>query len=336
LAEVSLIHQEDLFKKIAAFREALENRNDVLSLAKELYDILIKPISRELQKAETQTLMISLDGQLRYIPIAALHDGKKWLAEKYALAVYTEAARGNLQDVRTLGKWEAAAMGVTQGHSDFAALPAVRGELKSIVREAGAATGILEGTILLDEAFTESAFADALRNFPIVHVASHFRFEPGTIADSFLLLGDGEHLTLEDMRTGYYGFGNVNQLTLSACNTAMGSEEWMGVEVEGLGAEVQIQGAKSVVATLWNVADDSTGLFMSRFYTLLQDDGVTKAEALRQAQLYFIEGQTGGAQGGDRDRAVVSPYNETGIPPALEGYRHPYFWAPFILMGNWL
>jgi CHAT domain-containing protein len=188
----------------------------------------------------------------------------------------------------------------------------------------------------LNKDFTKDAFTEALDEYPIVHIASHFRLKPGTIADSFLLLGNGEPLTLEDMNVSDYSFDKVDQLTLSACNTAIGSEEWGGREVEGMGVLAQKRGTKSVVATLWNVADDSTGLFMSRFYTLLQKADVTKAEALRLAQLYFIEGQAGGAQGGNRGRAVIAPDNEIGIPPALEGYRHPYFWAPFILMGNWL
>ncbi|MDR2528628.1 MAG: tetratricopeptide repeat protein, partial [Synergistaceae bacterium] len=275
IARESRISREALFKKILAFREDLENQRNVLPVAKELYDILIAPVADDLEKADAKTLMLSLDGQLRYIPLAALHDGDKWLAEKYALVVYTEAAKDKLKDKRTVSEWEAAAMGVTKKHPDFNALPAVKAELGSIIRGEGRESGI-PGTVLLDEDFTESAFSDALDyGTPVVHVASHFRFKPGTVKDSFLLLGDGKHLTLEDIHNGTFAFENVEQLTFSACNTAMGSGESAGREVEGLGVLAQKRGAKSVTATLWGVADHSTGIFMTRFYTLLQQEGVT-------------------------------------------------------------
>ena len=133
-----------------------------------------------------------------------------------------------------------------------------------------------------------------------------------------------------------HAFSQVDQLTLSACNTALGSKEWGGREVEGLGVLAQKRGTKSVMATLWNVADSSTGIFMPRFYTLLRE-GCTKAEALRGAQVYFIEGKAAPEDGNDnRGRAVVLTDESEETPPTLEGYRHPYFWASFILMGNWL
>jgi tetratricopeptide (TPR) repeat protein len=120
------IPKEDLFKKILDFRERLENRGDALPTAKELYGILIAPIEEDLKEAGARTLMFSLDGQLRYVPMAALHDGEKWLAEKYTVAVYTEAARDKLIFERDAPRWRAAAMGTTEEHPGFAALPAVR------------------------------------------------------------------------------------------------------------------------------------------------------------------------------------------------------------------
>jgi tetratricopeptide (TPR) repeat protein len=324
MAVASTVSQSDIFKKILAFREDLENRRDVLPMAKELYDILIAPIARYLKETGAQTLMISLDGPLRYIPIAALHDGEGWLTEKYAIAIYTEAAKDKLIYRRDMAEWKAAAMGTTEEHPGFIALPAVKSELESIIDS-------IPGKILLNDDFTERAFSDALDDgFPVVHIASHFKFRPGTVRDSFLLLGTGDPLTLEDMRTGDFRFENVDQLTLSACCTAMGSGEWGGREVEGFGALAQTCGTKSIIATLWNVEDSSTGIFMSRFYNLIQQDGFTKAEAVRQAQCYFIKG-----------KVPIAPPMESAeyaevMPPDLKGYRHPYFWAPFILMGNWL
>ncbi|MDR1508142.1 MAG: tetratricopeptide repeat protein [Synergistaceae bacterium] len=344
LSYESPVSQNELSRKIRDFGECLKGpSSDPYPLAKELYDILIAPMAKDLEKAKAQTLMFYLDGPLRYIPIAALHDGEKWLAEKYALAVYTEAARDKLKDRHKVKEWEASAFGVTKEHEGFDPLPAVRGELESIIRGgSGAENTGLPGDIMLDEEFDETAFADALyEGIPVVHVASHFSFNTGTVADSFLLLGDGKHLSLEEIQDGNYRFDKVDHVTLSACETALGSGKGDGREVEGLGAVVQNQGAKSVMATLWSVADQSTGIFMARFYTLLQQEGMTKAEAMRRTQAEFIDGRiekteayatvmrgkTGTAEniGGTR-----------GESPQYRGYSHPYFWAPFILMGNWL
>ncbi|MDR2528482.1 MAG: CHAT domain-containing protein [Synergistaceae bacterium] len=342
LSRESKVPRAELYKKITAFREALEGRGDILPAARELYDIIIAPIAKDLEQAKARTLMFSLDGQLRYIPIAALYDGEKWLAEKYAVVVYTEAAKDKLTKKTDIEMWELAGLGVTAGHPGFDPLPAVRGELEAIVREEGSAAGI-PGVIYMDEKFVRSTLSEVLDDgTPVVHVASHFSFNPGTVADSFLLLGDGDHLTLEDINTGAFTFKKVDQLTFSACNTAMGAgnREGAGREVEGLGVLAQKRGAKSVMATLWGVADNSTGIFMSRFYTLLLRPGMTKAEALRQTQVEFIEGKLnennvppalrGSAVSSERDDARPSPSK------AFPGYRHPFYWAPFILMGNWL
>ena len=147
------------------------------------------------------------------------------------------------------------------------------------------------------------------RNFPLMHVASHFRFSPGTEVNSFLLLGDGEHLTLGDIRTQNYRFDNVDLLTLSACDTGLGGgRDEQGKEIEGFGVIAQQQGAKAVLATLWPVVDESTATLMADMYRRRQSDSLTKIEALRQSQLALM---------------------------LRTKYSHPYYWAPFILMGNW-
>jgi CHAT domain-containing protein len=133
---------------------------------------------------------------------------------------------------------------------------------------------------------------------------------------SFLLLGDGSRLSLREVRESNYSFSDVDLVTLSACDTAsFGGRDATGREVEGLGAMLQKQGARSVVATLWPVSDESTGVFMREFYRLREQERLTKAEALRRAQLAFIHGTTRSAGGRE--------------------YAHPFHWAPFILMGNW-
>ena len=168
----------------------------------------------------------------------------------------------------------------------------------------------MPGEVYLDEAFTAARLREvSQRKFPLMHVASHFRFSPGTEANSFLLLGDGERLTLGDIRTKNYRFDNVDLLTLSACDTGLGGgRDEQGKEIEGFGVIAQQQGAKAVLATLWPVADESTAILMAELYRRRQSDSLTKIEALRRSQLTMAQ----------RNR-----------------FGHPYYWAPFILMGNW-
>ena len=111
-------------------------------------------------------------------------------------------------------------------------------------------------------------------------------------------------------------------------------------------ALAQDQGAKGVLATLWPVADRSTGELMKHFYRLHADQsGMTKAEALRQAQLLFLRGQSiaGTLEDTTRGMRVRQVDTEADIgdkdPFTADGknpYTHPFYWAPFILMGNWL
>jgi CHAT domain-containing protein len=135
--------------------------------------------------------------------------------------------------------------------------------------------------------------------------------------DSFLLMGDGSRLTLDQIRNSGY-FPDTELLTLSACETAMGSSG-QGTEIEGFGALAMGQGVHAVIATLWPVYDESTALLMKEFYRLKEEKKLPKVEALRQAQLSLLNG-------------TIKPQPQA---ERQESYAHPYFWAPFILMGNW-
>ncbi|GFK92245.1 Photosystem I assembly protein Ycf3 [Fundidesulfovibrio magnetotacticus] len=375
IARESPVKAADLNALVGRFRQTLDNpRQDPRPLGRELYGHLIAPLRADLEQAGARTLMVSLDGALRYIPMAALHDGEQWLAQRYATVVYTEVASKNLKD-RPSQEWTLSGLGLTRGVEGFSPLPAVRGELEAVSRA-------ISGQVKLDEQFTEAALGQAVVASPVLHIASHFQFRPGTEQDSFLLLGDGNRLTLDRLRL--LDFNEVNVLTLSACETAVGGTGKMGDgrEVESFGAMAQRQGAKGVLATLWSVADESTGRLMSRFYALKEKQGLDKAQALRRAQLEFIEGAGEGAgarvpapAGGqaavhapvqaleptavptgeqaaaqapaaDREDAGCgqaiqakgqSPSRAGDAPPAgdFPGYSHPFYWAPFILMGNW-
>ena len=275
--------------------------------ARQLYEWLIKPIAADLEQAKATVLMVSLDGVLRYAPLAALVDGEQYLAQKYAVVMYTEAAKANLKD-KSGAELRIAGLGLSQKIREFAPLPAVENELETIVRrDENDENGVIDGIVKLNQAFTADAFSSALdEGYPLLHIASHFAFNPGTEQSSYLLLGDGNTLTLGQIRESY-DFNGLDLITLSACETAMGTNA-KGKEIEGFGALAQRQGAKGVIATLWAVYDDSTGLFMQRFYQL-RKEGLDKARAMQKTQQEFLK----------------------------EGaYRHPYYWAPFILMGNWL
>jgi CHAT domain-containing protein len=138
--------------------------------------------------------------------------------------------------------------------------------------------------------------------------------------------GKGYHLSLADLRDDpRMNFAGVELLTLSSCQTAMGSKVETGRDVDSLGIVGQMKGAKAVLATLWKVDDASVGILMEAFYRLwTTKQGMTKSEALRQAQLTLLRGATGTDSGSTSSSASkTAPYS------------NPYYWAPFILIGNW-
>ncbi|MBI3068431.1 MAG: CHAT domain-containing protein [Betaproteobacteria bacterium] len=338
IAREAKVGQRELNRKIEQFRRVLQNpRSNALPVAQELYSLLIGPVAEDLRQAKAQTLMISLDGALRYIPLAALHDGKGYMVESYRLAIFTEAAKDKLKDTPQ-ASWRLVGLGLTRQVEGFSPLPAVRQELEGIIRAGD--RGVLPGEVHFDEAFTAGRMRDALdKAYPVLHVASHFVFQPGTESNSFLLLGDGSRLTLREMKENDFDFRNVDLITLSACDTAVGGgRDANGQEIEGFGALAQRQGARGVIATLWPVADASTGLLMQNLYRVREQQNLTKAEALRQAQIAFIRGgQATGASVAERG-AVRADTRAAGTTSADSSrpYAHPYYWAPFILMGNWL
>jgi CHAT domain-containing protein/tetratricopeptide (TPR) repeat protein len=323
------IKADELRKKVAEFREALTDpKSNPVPKAQELYRILIGPVEKDLEGAKAETLMWALDDVLRYLPMAALHDGHEYLVEKYRNTVFTPASVPSLAEHANISVWQGLGMGVSKSYGGFSALPAVPEELHRIIREKSGNTGsgILPGQVMLDETFTAENIEKALeKRFPLVHIASHFDFAPGSDTDSFLLLGgkdqQGGHLTLGEIRKDpRFNFTDVELLTLSACNTAVNGAAGDGREVDGLGYVAQDKGARAVVASLWGVYDSSTGLLMQEFYKQwTTHEDIPKAEALRQAQLHLLRGTAGGSQ---KQSVQVT-------------YAHPYYWAPFILIGNW-
>jgi CHAT domain-containing protein/Tfp pilus assembly protein PilF len=340
------VGEKEINRAVQELLSALRNPHlDPRPAAERLYAVLIEPVAVDLEQTKTRTLMLSLDGTLRYLPFAALYDGHRYLVERYATTIFNEAAPERLIHERR-PNWQAAGLGLTLGHEGgFPPLPGVRLELESIVRQRGQTHGILDGVIYLDSAFTEQSLGDALSaGYPVLHVASHFHFSPaGGEGDSFLLLGDGTELTLADLRHRFR-LSKVDLLALSACETAVGSgwgRTQNGREVEGMATEAQNLGAMSVLASLWPVADQSTALIMEAFYAGHEHSGLSKADALRQAQRSMMQASAAASESERGAFRIPSQHADSAEVPAFVAdaahpFAHPYYWAPFVLMGNWL
>lgn len=329
------IEQEDLLEVVLPSVSA-NPKIDPKPAALAAYKLMLAPIAGVLQKAKVEALVVTLNGALRYLPVASLYDGAKYLIENYDVAIYNNLGDNNLLE-KDSKEWRVSAMGVTRPIGAFPALPGVRDEIEGIVKQEG--SGGLHGVIYLDQNFTKSALVESSKNgYGALHIASHFVFSPGTEANSFLLLGDGTQLTLGDLRMENISFKDVDLVTLSACETgAGGGISGDGKEIDGLSGVLQHKGARAVIATLWPVADKSTSILMRNMYRRKSADNLTKAEALRSAQLDLLYGNHESVK-------PISVYatNVSSPPSAItyktdpnRPYAHPFYWAPFILMGNW-
>lgn len=317
---------------------------DPRPLGKKLYDAILKPIEPALQEAKAQTILWSLGGTLRYVPMASLWDGEHYLVERYQSVVFTRADKERMTRADS-PIWVGAGFGTSKKQSvhlagntiDFSGLPGVSQEL-GIIFNSGAKGGIPKGEVFINRKFTKESFLGIARHhYALVHVASHFSFRPGDDTQSFLVLGDGTALTLSEMKQQPRLFEGVELLTLSACDTAALRPDAMGREVDAFAESAQRLGAGAVMATLWTVADESTPILMREFYSARQNgESLSKAHALQQAQLALLNGNPGG---GTRKRGAEIAYaKQNDATPfevdAKKPFAHPYYWAPFILIGN--
>ena len=339
------IASSELASRIMAFRSVLDNpAKDAVPAARALYDVLWKPIAADIARLGAVNVMLSLDGPVRYIPMGALHDGKDWLASRYNLSLFMPAALGKIAQ-KPSPVWNVFTAGVSKSRSvddgfgtqvDFSPLPGVSREVSrigSVMRSGGAPC--------LDDSFTLDAFKLGLLSQPrVVHLASHFQFNPGSESKSFLLTGKGDVLRVSDTRVlTPVAFRSVELLTLSACQTGMSTEKADGSEVEGISGILQRKGAAAVLSTLWPVADESTEAFMSSFYALRsKSPGVTKVQCLRQIQVAMIQGQLAPGTGNKAaSRAGATRSTAKVVTQSKQRtWSHPYYWAPFILQGNWM
>ena len=290
-------------QEVARLRRLVEKRttNEYLAPSRQLYDWMIRPLEKVLDGASIATLIIVPDEVFRTIPLAALNDGKRFLIERYALAVTPGLS---LMDPRPLPRQNVSVLlgGLTEAVQGFRPLPRVAQEVADIRTH-------YDANLLENEQFLTASVGAALRKTPytIVHFASHGEFRADE-RKSFILTYDGK-LTMDmleqDVKYARFRENPVELLTLSACDTAVGDDR----AALGLAGIAIKAGARSAVATLWSVSDGASAELVSDFYSRLSDARKSKAEALREAQLAVL---------------------------ADARYRHPYYWAPFLLIGNWL
>jgi CHAT domain-containing protein len=279
------------------------------ALGQDLYRLLVEPAESLLQQHNIKTLVFVPDSELSNIPLAALYDGKQFLIERYAvaiapsLALITPAPKSSSPKRSLAAGLSLSRPGFPLGRPAFPPLAFVPDELKTIVQN-------MPGSVLLNEQFTSRAIANAVENSDatVLHFATHGQFS-SNIDQTFLLAWD-KPITLYDLKDliekRQQPFHKaIELLVLSACETASGDRH---ASLGLAGVAVQA-GTRSTIATLWTVDDESSSLFMETFYAALSQPGITKAEALRQAQLKLLK---------DPD------------------FRHPLHWAPYVLVGNWL
>ncbi len=292
-----------LREEVERFRLLLERRstNEYLEPARRLHDLIVRPIDAALAGRGVGTLLIVPEGVLRTIPFAALHDGERFLIERYALAT---APGLRLVDPRPLAPdtRRTLALGLSQSRQGFPALPNVPVELEGVRRVQG-------GTALLDAAFLRPRFARELRDvdYGVVHIASHGEFGSDP-SRTFVLAYDGR-LDLDDLENSIklarFREPGLELLVLTACQTAAGDDR-AALGLAGLALKA---GARSALATLWFISDEASGTLAVEFYRQLRGGAPSKARALQAAQ-----------------RGMIAD-------PLLG---HPAYWAPFLLIGNWL
>jgi CHAT domain-containing protein len=304
IAEAKLTEQVNIFREKLVFYGTDEYK----SSGGQLYDWLIRPLEGELAKHQIDTLVFVPDGALRTIPMAALYDGHAHLLEKYAVAVSPGLTLMDPSEIHR-GNVKLLLVGLSEARENFAALPNVPFELRSVHDIFGDSKQLLDKQFILKSVQSEVGG----QPYNIVHIASHATF--GSDAKKTYLLTYDDHLTLDGLeqliRPKQFGGADsrpVELLVLSACQTAAGDDR----AALGLGGIAVKSGARSALATLWNVNDESSSLVIPEFYRQLHDHpDISKAQAMRAAQMSLMKNPN----------------------PAL---RHPSLWAPYLIIGNWL
>lgn len=298
--------EAEIWAKVEEFQRYLNPAffdRDRLQVSQTLYDWLIRPAEAQLAASKIKTLVFVLDSGLRNLPMAALYDGQQYLIEKYSLALAPGLQLLNVQPWRQQ-KLAVLTAGLSAGRENFSPLPAVETELAEIAQ-------IFKSNLLLNQKFTSANLAQKINSLPVpvVHIATHGQFS-SDLENTFILTWDGKInvqelnsiLRLREQKSGR----PLELLVLSACQTATGDRR----AALGLAGLAVRSGARTTLGTLWQVSDRSTADLMIRFYQELASQTTSsKAKALQMAQLALLKNPQ---------------------------FQHPFYWAPFVLLGNWL
>jgi CHAT domain-containing protein/uncharacterized protein HemY len=277
------VSRAELNQAILAFRDHLTTADPAITTsAQQLYNWLMAPLEEDLAKAGVDTIIYAPDGQLRYIPLAALHNGENWLAEEFK--VHNIIAR-SLADITETDGETPNILAAAFADPTLVYAPEVNGRTYDPLAGlpgAGAEVQALPAAArFIDEDFSLAAVKPEFYQYNVLHFATHAAFVPGVPEDSFILFGNGDTPTLRDVES--WSLNHVDLVVLSACETGVGGLG-NGEEILGLGYQFQLSGAKSVMASLWKVSDEGTKELMTAFYEALSR-GMTKAEALQEAQV---------------------------------------------------
>jgi CHAT domain-containing protein len=298
------VGSEELTAEVQRFRKNLEKRTtyEYLEQARHLYDWLIRPLKDELARHQIQTLVFVPDGALQTVPLAALQDGERFLIQDFSVAVTPGLTLTAPRSARR-DQGRVLIAGLSKGVREFPPLDYVPTELQHL-------RALYPGEELFNKTFLDATLEKEFAGgqYSIVHIASHGQFEHD--CDKTFILTYDDKLTMDDLehliRPSQFRREPVELLTLSACQTAAGDER----AALGLAGVAVKAGARSALATLWFVNDQASATLMTEFYTQLAGDrSISKARALQLAQQKLLADQR---------------------------YHHPCYWAPYLLIGNWL
>ena len=303
---VSQVEQKKLEKTVYNFRYniVIRSQREFFKNAQQLYDWLIRPFNQQLQQAEIKTLIFVPDGVFRNVPLSALYDGQQYLIENYGVSLTPGLTLLSPESLQKKGL-DTLFAGLTDEKPQPGFVP-----LFYIKKELQAVSSQVPSTVLLNKKFTLNNLQENLENslFPIVHFATHGQFS-SKFEDTFLVTWDDKIniLQLEQLlrESDPTQRSAIELLILSACETATGDRR----AALGLAGFAVRAGARSTLATLWSINDQGTAFLMQQLYRQLATQKTSKVEALRQAQLTLLKNRW---------------------------YKHPFYWSPYILVGNWL
>ncbi len=294
------IKRDEALEKVVELKKSLNgfDLEDFKKKSKELYDLLLSDV---LVDVDEEKLIIIPHGPLHYLPFSALYDGKDYLVDKYTLIVDPSASvlRFILEKRK---KPEGRVLALGNPKTKHTSLPFAEkevGEINEVMTDVDA---------YIRKGATETLGKKRFSDYRIIHLACHGKFKGDSpLSSALYLTGDQENDGLL-MVNELFGLDleNASLVVLSACETGL-SQIMRGDELIGLSRGFIYAGTPSLVVTLWEVADDSTALFMIKFYENLKE-GMDKPTALRKAQLSL---------------------------KSMEKFSHPFYWAPFVIMGDW-